>query len=97
MNYYLGDAARLIETPGHSHDSISIILEDKIVFLGDTLVSTIGPKYPPFADEEILLKKTWKELLKTKAKLFCPAHGRPFGRVAFIKIYQKEVISWEKN
>lgn len=89
VEYYLGSDVKLLYTPGHTLDSVSILIDNKIVLLGDCAVNFLGNKYPPFADDEELLKKTWGELIKIKAGLYCPSHGKQFGYTAFKKAYDK--------
>lgn len=89
VKYYLGADAKLAYTPGHTQDSVSIIIDSKIVIMGDCAVNFFGNKYPPFADDEKLLKNTWGELIKINAELYCPSHGKPFGYTEFKKAYYK--------
>lgn len=89
VDMYLGSHARLMDTPGHSDDSVSIILDNTVALIGDSAVNMFGGKFPPFADDTGLLKKTWAALLQTEAKLFCPAHGRPFTRNDFLRAYER--------
>lgn len=88
---YLGEQVKLLETPGHTDDSISIVLNDDIAIVGDTMVNVLGNKYPPFADDEEAVKTSWSKLLGTKCKLFCPAHGKPFQRDELMAAYRKHV------
>lgn len=89
VKYYLGNNVKLLYTPGHTQDSVSIIIDSKIVIMGDCAVNFFGNKYPPFADDEELLKKTWGELIKINAVMYCPSHGKPFGLNEFKKAYYK--------
>jgi glyoxylase-like metal-dependent hydrolase (beta-lactamase superfamily II) len=59
VKYYLGANAKLFYTPGHTQDSVSIIVNNKIAVIGDCGVNFLSNKYPPFADDENLLKRTW--------------------------------------
>ncbi len=86
---YLGTDAKLAYTPGHTQDSVSIIIDSKIVIMGDCAVNFFGNKYPPFADDEKLLKNTWGELIKINAELYCPSHGKPFGYSEFKKANER--------
>ncbi len=83
VKYYLGTDAKLAYTLGHTQDSVSILIDNKIVLIGDCAVNFFGNKYPPFADDEELLKKTWDELIHINAELYCPSHGKPFGYTEF--------------
>ena len=76
----------IIHTPGHSCGSISIIVDDEIVFAGDALFGVFpGSVFPPYADDEAQLINSWHLLLNTGASLIMPSHGRPRSR----KLLQK--------
>lgn len=81
---------KIIETPGHSPGSISIIVDDEIALVGDTLFGVFpNSVFPPFADDPIKLIKSWNELLKTPCTLFLPGHGNAISRKRLKKEYFK--------
>lgn len=73
---------RIVETPGHSSDSISVLLEDGTCFVGDAasnLPQFLGLKYCVIIVEDIEeYYKTWRRLLAGGAQRVFPAHGGPF-------------------
>jgi len=80
----------LIETPGHTIGSISIIIDDEIALVGDTLFGVFpNTILPPFADDKDELIESWKKLLQTNCKLFLPAHGKAIKRESI----EKELVS----
>lgn len=93
-NYNLGDfgfSVYIIHTPGHSKGSISIIIDDEIALVGDTLFGVVkNSVYPPFADDTKNMIKSWEKLLKTSCKLFLPGHGREIKRKLLEKEYEKQ-------
>ncbi|MDH6313284.1 hydroxyacylglutathione hydrolase [Parabacteroides sp. PFB2-10] len=67
---------QILSTPGHSVDSISILVDDEIVIAGDALFGVFPHSiFPPFADNIPRLIESWDKLLETPALLFLPAHG----------------------
>lgn len=75
---YEGVNLEIIPTPGHSSDSISLIVDNEIAIVGDTLFGLApGKVMPPFADDVPLLKKQWKVLHDTGCQWFLPGHGKP--------------------
>ncbi len=67
---------QIIHTPGHSSGSLSLIIDNEIALVGDTLFGTYpGSCFPPFADDVPQLMQSWKKLLDTGCKYFYPAHG----------------------
>jgi len=87
---YLGEQAALLRTPGHSADSVSIVLGRSIALVGDAMVNVAGMLYPPFADEPEAVLTSWKTLLETNCEVFCPAHGSPIKRERLLAVYQKQ-------
>lgn len=78
----LGLKGKIITTPGHSNDSISLIFDNGVAIVGDAAMNLFkfGKKqYQPFFiqnENEIL--KSWKKLIKVGAKTLFPSHGTPF-------------------
>jgi glyoxylase-like metal-dependent hydrolase (beta-lactamase superfamily II) len=80
----------IIHTPGHTIGSISIIIDDEIALIGDTLFGVIPNKVlPPFADQINELYKSWKKLLATPCKKFLPAHGKLITRELLEEKFKK--------
>lgn len=75
---------KIIETPGHTADSISIELEEDILFSGDTLYQNIVPQVD-YYDDLLLslqqLKDSYKKLKTKNYKKIFPGHGNPFENV----------------
>jgi glyoxylase-like metal-dependent hydrolase (beta-lactamase superfamily II) len=62
----------------------SVLIIDQFVFVGDTLFNLWnGTVYPLFADNEALLKESWRMLLNLEQKYFYPAHGKRLDHRAF--------------
>ncbi|MBS0000051.1 MAG: MBL fold metallo-hydrolase [Cyclobacteriaceae bacterium] len=71
----------LLHTPGHSLGMISMIIDDEIALVGDTLFGIFpGSVFPPFAEDISRLILSWNILLHTGCSWFFPAHGRPISR-----------------
>jgi glyoxylase-like metal-dependent hydrolase (beta-lactamase superfamily II) len=70
----IGVRGDVIETPGHSDDSVSLVLDSGLAFIGDLHL-------PQFASDEAsaaLTRNSWRQLLDRGARKFYPAHGQPF-------------------
>lgn len=77
----LNGRIKLIETKGHSDDSISIIIDDEIAVVGDVLFGVFKNSiFPPFADNTAKLAESWRLLFETDCELFLPGHGRETNR-----------------
>jgi len=82
--------AFIIPTPGHTAGSVSLIINREHAFIGDTAFNIKGRSlYPPFANDEKALKRSWETLLNTGVKHFWPGHGKKFSREKFSKNYRK--------
>lgn len=66
----------LMHTPGHTIGSMSLIIDNEIAIVGDTMFGIFKwSVYPPFADDCDMMIKSWKKLLDTKCLIFLPSHG----------------------
>lgn len=65
----IGIAGEIILTPGHSDDSVSLILDNGIAFIGD-----LHP-YASSDESPALIEQSWQELQKHGVKLLYPGHG----------------------
>ena len=77
-----GIRGKVINTPGHSSGSVSVLLETGDVFVGDLAMNKfplrLSPGLPIFAEDFPKLKESWQLLLDQGARTVCPAHGEPF-------------------
>ncbi|ETA69113.1 Zn-dependent hydrolase, glyoxylase [Methanolobus tindarius DSM 2278] len=82
---------RIIHTPGHTSGSVCLIINDESAIVGDTLFNVLPETvYPPFANDENELIKSWEKLLATGCSVFYPGHGKPFSRDKFRKCFEKK-------
>lgn len=71
-----GFSAYLIHTPGHTPGSVSLIIDDEIALVGDTMFGIFfWTVFPPFASDEKQMFNSWEKLLETNCRLFIPSHG----------------------
>ncbi|MFC4541373.1 MBL fold metallo-hydrolase [Halosolutus amylolyticus] len=78
----LGIDGTILETPGHTPDSISVLLDDGTLFCGDAAMSRplwAGIKYHTiFITDVDQYYESWQKILGSGAKRVYPAHGDPF-------------------
>lgn len=75
------EGIKIIHTPGHSKGSVSILVDDEIALVGDTMINVpMFRVFPPFAEDTTLLKQSWVKLLSTGCHTFLPSHGHPVSR-----------------
>ncbi len=71
-----GLKAYILHTPGHTTGSQSVIVDDEIALTGDSMFGVFpGSVYPPFADNEDEMIRSWGKLLDTGCFIYLPAHG----------------------
>lgn len=71
-----GFNAYLMHTPGHTSGSVSVITDNEIALVGDTMFGVFRRTvFPPFASDPGQLLNSWEKLLKTGCRLFIPSHG----------------------
>lgn len=79
----------IIETPGHSEDSISILVDNEIAIVGDTLFGVFKNSiFPPYADNTNNMIRSWNKLLNSGCKVFLPGHGNEITRARLKKHYE---------
>jgi glyoxylase-like metal-dependent hydrolase (beta-lactamase superfamily II) len=66
----IGIAGEILSTPGHSDDSVSLLLNDGSAFTGD-----LPPEEIPEAGNADLVRASWRLLRERGAKRVYPAHG----------------------
>jgi glyoxylase-like metal-dependent hydrolase (beta-lactamase superfamily II) len=69
----------ILPTPGHTSGSVSVIVSNRHALVGDTLFNVFKKNlFPPFADDQEELVRSWEKLLDTGCDTFYPGHGKPF-------------------
>lgn len=69
----LGIAGEIIPTPGHSDDSVSLVLDNGWAFTGDlTLESMVG------AEDPDVVARSWQRLRDRGVTMIYAGHGRPY-------------------
>ena len=87
-----GIKGKVISTPGHTPDSVSVILDSGEAIVGDLIMAFFKkkvPSYPMFASDLTEVKKSIK-LLKNALKIYA-AHGGPFTREAMLKSFMNDM------
>ncbi len=72
----IGMSGEIISTPGHSDDSITLILDEGFAFTGDLPPRSLVP------DENQVMKESWNKIYSHKITQVFPAHGNQYARVA---------------
>lgn len=68
----IGIAGQIVHTPGHSDDSVSLLLDEGAAFTGDLTL-------PMMAEEKdrAVVEASWRSLYDRGAATVYPGHGRP--------------------
>lgn len=81
---------KIIETGGHSPDSLSIIVDNEIALAGDAMFGIFrNSVFPPFADNIDDMLKSWGKLLNSGCNTFLPGHGSEVKRPLLQKEYER--------
>lgn len=71
-----GFKACLLHTPGHTPGSASLIVDNEVALVGDTMFGVFpGSVFPPYALDQKQMLDSWEKLLETQCRLFIPSHG----------------------
>jgi glyoxylase-like metal-dependent hydrolase (beta-lactamase superfamily II) len=69
----------ILHTPGHSTDSISVLLADGSAIVGDAAMNVFGvAPFPILIDNMQDVYSSWTKLIENGASTIYPAHGKPF-------------------
>ena len=83
-----GIGGYIIHTPGHSPGGATVVIDNAVAIAGDSIIGTgPGNPFPPFADDGLLLIKSWKKMIDTGCHTFLPGHGKPVSREELINEY----------
>ncbi len=76
----MGVDGEIVYTPGHTDDSISLILSNGDAFCSDVCMSNLGfLHYRPIEVSDLgQVFKSWGRIVDKGAKMIYPAHGKPF-------------------
>lgn len=76
-----GIDGKIIFTPGHTHGSVSILLDSGEAFVGCLIHNkapfVFKPSLPIYAMDISLLKESLKMMIDRGAKILYPGHGKP--------------------
>jgi ribonuclease/clavin/mitogillin len=65
----IGIDGEIISTPGHSPDSVTLILDEGVAFTGDLTPEIALP------EDELVSRDSWKKIFAKKVTKIYPAHG----------------------
>ncbi len=69
----IGIDGEIVHTPGHSDDSVSLVLDIGCAFTGDlTMESMVGPEDP------VVVARSWRLLRDLGVATVYPGHGNPY-------------------
>lgn len=70
----------IIDTPGHTADSISLLLNDGTLFCGDAAMNGLPSlhKITIWAEDKEAFFQSWQTIISLKPSCIYPGHGKPF-------------------
>lgn len=87
-----GYNAYVLHTPGHSPGSLSVIVDNEVALVGDTMIGVLPWSiYPPFLEDHKQLMESWSKLLSSGCSLYIPSHGSANSRLLVEKCYERRV------
>ncbi len=90
--YKPGGGIVILHTPGHTPGSISVVIDNEIAIVGDSMFSVKpGQAMVPYVMDRKRLLKSWEKLFMTGCSLFLPAHGRPVSRKTAEEEYERYI------
>lgn len=78
----IGIEGKILLTPGHTSDSITVILEQGDVFCGDCAMHILKVAglglFPILVNDRQEVLKSWRKIIDNGARKIYPSHGKPF-------------------
>jgi len=85
-----GFEAYIIHTPGHTTGSMSIVVDNEVALVGDTMFGmSKWSVFPPYANDVKQIVRSWGILLDTNCSVFIPSHGSANSRSLLQNDYDK--------
>lgn len=71
---------KIVETPGHTSDSISLLLNNGCLFCGDAAMSGFPSKHniTIWAEDGAAFSRSWQKIIAVQPSKIFPGHGKPF-------------------
>lgn len=88
----MGAPARIVHSPGHTLGSSSLVI-GRVLFGGDSIFNVGGMIWPPFANDEAGLLRTWRLFGQMDLEYLYPAHGKRIGKEVFDRALSKRLES----
>ncbi len=78
---------KIIRTPGHTADSVSLLLDDGTLFCGDAAMNGFPSvnNITIWAEDMQDFARSWEKIIALKPKKIYPGHGKPFSVSALQK------------
>jgi len=93
-----GFPGKVLHTPGHTHGSMVVLLENGELIGGDTLFGVKNKQhFPPFAEDLPALVESWKRIRELPIKTIYPAHGRYFSFDSFLAEFDGAMERYGEN
>lgn len=89
-----GINGKVISTPGHTAGSISVVLNNGEIIIGDLMMSFFmkqRPGYPVWANDISHVKKSISEVVKLSPKKIYASHGGPFSLESVLKKFKSDI------
>ena len=78
----IGVKGRILHTPGHTGDSISILMENGDLIAGDVVMNLMKSErlryHPIYAEDLAQLYDSWRKIIDQGVQMIYPSHGKPF-------------------
>lgn len=92
-----GFTGKVIHSPGHTHGSMVVLMEDGRLITGDTMFGLENKlHFPPFAEDLPSLVRSWQMIRQLPVQIFYPAHGRHFTIKSFMEEYDTAIERYSR-
>lgn len=68
----------IVHTPGHTLGSLTLVLEDGIMLIGDALINQIRVGSPLYGEDLFLARTSIEKICRMRPRILYSGHGKPF-------------------
>lgn len=91
-----GFNARVIHTPGHTLGSLSLVLEDGILVIGDAMINQIRVGMPLYGEDTALAYDSLRKIAALHPRVLYSGHGEPFSGDDIERYFEIKALSTKR-
>ncbi len=88
--------AQVLETPGHTQGSMSLMSEDGVMFIGDAVINQIRVGMSLYGEDNVLAFDSARKILALRPRMLYSGHGEPFAGAELARYFEIKHLDVER-